>query len=70
MDILIFRTSVNKSKQLKTVGKLFNHCSQIVKWNIDMEDWEKVLRIESNCITPQEVIQMLRNVNVFASEML
>ena len=42
-QILIFRTSV---KNVRDIATLFTLCPQIYKWNVDMEDWEKVLRIE------------------------
>ena len=45
-QILIFRTSVKNVRDIKHIAALFTLCPQIYKWNVDMEDWEKVLRTE------------------------
>ena len=52
-QILIFRTSVRNARDIKHIAALFTLCPQIYKWNVDMEDWEKVLRIECQGITPR-----------------
>ena len=44
--ILIFRTSITKRCDIKRIGKLLAEFPQIDKWNVDFEDWEKILRIE------------------------
>ena len=54
-QILIFRTSVRNARDIKHIAALFTLCPQIYKWNVDMEDWEKVLRIECQGITPTEI---------------
>ena len=59
-QILIFRTSVRNARDIKHIAALFTLCPQIYKWNIDMEDWEKVLRIECQGITPTEISKALR----------
>ncbi len=41
-QILIFRTSVRNARDIKHIAALFTLCPQIYKWNVDMEDWEKV----------------------------
>ena len=64
-QILIFRTSVKNVRDIKHIAALFTLCPQIYKWNVDMEDWEKVLRIECQGITPTEISKafMRRNWN-------
>ena len=44
--ILIFRTSIVRKQDVKRVGTLLAKYPQIHKWNVDFEDWEKVLRVE------------------------
>ena len=44
-QILIFRTSITKRRDIKLVGSLLAKFPQITRWNVDFEDWEKVLRI-------------------------
>ena len=44
-DILIFRTSITTELEIERIKILFTQYSQIHKWNVDFEDWEKVLRL-------------------------
>lgn len=68
-EILIFRTSVRTEKDIEWIGVLFVHKSCIHKWNVDFEDWEKVLRIESQGITAENIIDALRTIGIVASEL-
>ncbi len=68
-QILIFRTSVKNVRDIKYITALFTLCPQIHKWNVDMEDWEKVLRIECQGITPTEILKALRAINIYAQEL-
>ena len=54
-QILIFRTSITKRRDIKLIGSLLAKFPQITRWNVDFEDWEKVLRIECSNITALEI---------------
>ncbi|WP_370827679.1 hypothetical protein [Bacteroides nordii] len=68
-DILIFRTSITAELEIERIKILFAQYSQFHKWNVDFEDWEKVLRIESHGITKTDVINMLQTINIYISEL-
>ncbi|WP_294546293.1 hypothetical protein [uncultured Bacteroides sp.] len=68
-NILIFRTSITKRSDVKRIGKLLAQYPQINKWNVDFEDWEKILRIECSGITALEISETLRNNHIFATEL-
>ena len=68
-QILIFRTSITKRRDIKLVGSLLAKFPQITRWNVDFEDWEKVLRIECSNITGLEISETLRNSHIFATEL-
>lgn len=68
-QILIFRTSVTKRRDIKLIGSLLRDSHRISKWNVDFEDWEKILRIECSNITALEISETLRNNHIFASEL-
>ena len=68
-QILIFRTSVTKRRDIILIGSLLARFPQISKWNVDFEDWEKILRIECSNITALEISETLRNNHIFASEL-
>ncbi|KKB46302.1 hypothetical protein HMPREF1212_03796 [Parabacteroides sp. HGS0025] len=68
-DILIFRTSITTELEIERINILFAQYSQIHKWNVDFEDWKKVLRIESHGITETDVINILQTINIYISEL-
>ena len=68
-QILIFRTSITKRRDIKLIGSLLAKFPQITRWNVDLEDWEKVLRIECSNITALEISEVLRNNHIFTSEL-
>lgn len=68
-DILIFRTSITTELEIERIKILFAQYTQIHKWNVDFEDWEKVLRIESYGITETDVINILQTINIYISEL-
>ncbi len=59
-EILIFRTSISKKQDIKGINKVLSAWSDIEKWNVDFEDWEKILRIECNGISVSEITEALR----------
>lgn len=68
-DILIFRTSITMEQDLKQIETLFAQYLQIHTWSVDLEDWEKVLRVESKGISVAEVMNLLQTIGIYASEL-
>lgn len=68
-SILIFRTSIVRKKDIKKIGTLFSQYLQIHKWNVDFEDWEKVLRIECRGMTPADISEALQSIDICATEL-
>lgn len=68
--ILIFSTSVSSRRDVKRVGSVLDGCRQVVRWNIDMEDWEKVLRIECDKkLEAAHISVLLKDVGIFIREL-
>lgn len=47
MSILVFRTSLKSKKDVQKIAKSLNVHKQVITWNVDLEDWENILRIEA-----------------------
>lgn len=47
MELLIFRTDIKSKKKVKSLKPVFNNHSDIIKWSIDLDDIDNVLRIEA-----------------------
>lgn len=68
-QIFIFRTSIKNKQDIKRIKTLFTQYPTIHKWNVDLEDWEKILRIECLEITPIDVLNALQTINIYAEEL-
>ncbi len=55
---------------MKRLRELLSRYPQVEKWNVDLEDWEKILRIECNGLTTGELIVALRTVDIYAAELV
>lgn len=58
--ILIFRTNVQHRKEaIHALNILYNYLQPDERATIDLEDCDKVLRVESSHVNPQEVIAIM-----------
>ena len=47
MKLLIFKTNIGNKRKLNALKSVFNNHATIKHWTVDMEDIDKVLRIEA-----------------------
>ena len=67
--IYVFKTSVKTKKDLQKLKPLLNELLRQAKWNFDLEDCDKILRIDSLIENSAALIKLL-NDNGFACEEL
>lgn len=48
MVILVFRTSIMNKKDVQRITPTLNNHPQVLRWTVDLMDWERVLRIEAS----------------------
>lgn len=61
MKLLIFRTDIETTKNIKTIKPLFNNHSSIIKWSVDIEDIDNVLRVEATeSLNESDVIDLMK----------
>ena len=61
MHLLLFQTDIKSKKKVKSIKPMLNEHSDILKWSIDLEDIDNVLRIEATTnITETDVINMVQ----------
>jgi hypothetical protein len=67
--IYVFKTSVKSKKQAKKLKLHIDKTLPNAKWNFDLEDCDKILRIDSeeNIIFP--IINLLKNHNFDCEEL-
>lgn len=61
MEILIFRTNVNSPKAVKSLFPLLSAELKILNWTFDLEDCDKILRIEASDKISKIIIELLRS---------
>jgi hypothetical protein len=59
MEILVFKTNVTSKKKVSMVAPLLASFPTIREWNFDLEDRDKILRIESTELNPGSVESLL-----------
>lgn len=47
MVILVFKTSLMKSKHVLAISSSLDNLPSVLSWSVDLEDWERILRIEA-----------------------
>ncbi|MEP2025625.1 MAG: hypothetical protein ABJH98_08110 [Reichenbachiella sp.] len=59
MEVLVFRTDINTRKRMDQFAWIFNQHPFIKDWNVDLQDVDKVLRVEaSDSLSETDVIDM------------
>ncbi len=67
--IYVFKTSVKNKKHIRQLSPFLNNLLQQSKWNFDLEDCDKILRIDSKENLRLKIIDLL-NMQKFNCEEL
>ena len=70
MNVLIYRTSISNQSQVVKLNKLLQNAPRINKWTVDLDDIDKVLRMETDDNVKEEEILDLLNSNNLHCEVL
>lgn len=69
MDILIFKTNLENPELISQAQPLLQNISGIKRWNVDIQDCDNVLRIESIELSPRSVETILQNAGYYCEEL-
>ena len=61
MEVLVFMTSVEAPEQVSRVKSLLTAVPAINNWNFDLDDCDRVLRIEAVNVCPRYIESLLQN---------
>jgi hypothetical protein len=59
MEILVFKTNVTSRKKVSMIAPVLTSFPSIRQWSFDLEDRDKVLRIEATGLNPVSVELLL-----------
>lgn len=70
MNLIIVKTNISSKVKAKKLAPVFNAHSGILKWSIDTEDVDKVLRIEAHeHVQEEEIAALIGEHGYFCEEM-
>lgn len=59
-EILVFKTNIDNAEAAGRAGTLLTGATEVLRWNIDVQDIDHVLRVEcTDALLPQAVIEVL-----------
>ena len=67
--ILIFKTNIQTESDRLRIQSVLDHLDGIEKWNVDLQDIDCVLRIESRQFSPAEIILIINRCGFECAEL-
>jgi len=68
-NIFIFKTNIQTEFDKIRIKNVLDASQKVLKWNIDMDDADRVLRIVSDSLRPEQIISLLDYVGFECSEL-
>ena len=69
IQVLIFQTNISQQKDVEKAGILLSSNSAIHDWNIDTDDKDNVLRVETNRLSSEDVIALIEKIGFECQEL-
>lgn len=69
VTILVFKTSIRSIRDIKIVTEAINTLEGVIRWNVDRDDIDNVLRIETTHPDTDAVIEIMREAGLFCAEL-
>ncbi|MEO4006007.1 hypothetical protein [Flavobacterium sp. CAU 1735] len=57
--LYIFKTTVKKKKDVKAISRIFEASNNILHFNFDLEDCDKILRVKSESLKATEILSLI-----------
>jgi hypothetical protein len=70
MEVFVFKTKVTSKKKVSQVAPLLNSFRAIRHWNFDLEDCDKILRVEASGLNPASVERLLLTAGFSCQELV
>ncbi|HZG26230.1 MAG TPA: hypothetical protein VEZ17_16695 [Chitinophagaceae bacterium] len=69
MQILVFKTNIRYKKHITIVKPHLNRTEGILRWNVDLDDKDKILRIEAGNLHPRVVEAAVQDAGYLCEEL-
>lgn len=67
--ILVFKTNIHTDMDKHRIEAALSEMKHIEEWSVDMEDIDRVLRVVSFELCPEEIISFIRSVGFECQEL-
>ncbi|GAC1451850.1 MAG: hypothetical protein NVSMB7_14490 [Chitinophagaceae bacterium] len=68
-EILVFKTDVRSRKRVNALAPHLQNMKGIIKWNVDLQDADKVLRVECASISSGTIEKILQQAGHYCEEL-
>ena len=69
MEVLVFKTNIRYKKQLNAIQPHIAEHPGILKWNVDLKDCDKILRIETTSLHAAKIESLITNAGFYCEEL-
>jgi hypothetical protein len=69
MDVLVFKTNIRYKKHVAAISTQMNSQPEISRWNVDLKDRDKILRIETGSLQPFMIEKLVRKAGHYCEEL-
>lgn len=69
VEVLILKTDIKDKRDVASIAPVLEQHPNIHRWNVDTDDIDHVLRIESTAIGVDEIISKLQQVGYHGEEL-
>lgn len=69
-DVLVFKTNIASKDDLNYLLPVFQQLAGVVRWSVDTEDVDKVLRVECMDLSGSQIISALVTAGYHCEELL
>ena len=70
MEVLVFKTNVRNKKHVTEVAHQLDQFTDISRWNFDLQDKDRILRIETDDLSPKIIENTLQQAGYYCEELL
>lgn len=67
--IWIFRTNLRFKKDVQKVGLLLDQLPAVKRWNVALDDCDRILRVESDDLHARDIIHLMQETGYFCEEL-
>jgi hypothetical protein len=68
-DILIFKTNVIEETDVRVIAPILDSNERVQQWNIDREDVDHVLRVQTDSLETEDVIRIINSAGYACEEL-